>query len=135
MPKAVRRRDTTRNRPTPIATARISTILGMEGICSANTVRSGSAMVMITPSAKQMITGKSNLRDLLICTPIPSPIGCIDIPAPKVNRLIPKIKRIDPNKNNTNTPLLTGAMVMLRSKTIAVIGKTEDRDSAIFSLN
>ena len=45
-----------------------------------------------------------NLFDLLICTPIPSPRGCMDMPDPMVNRLIPKIRKTVPKMNNTRMP-------------------------------
>ena len=49
MEKTVFRSANTRKQPTPIATVKISVRFGMDGICSARTVRSGSASVMITP--------------------------------------------------------------------------------------
>ena len=52
-----RSRAITRNSPTPAATVRISTWLGMAGTCWASTVRSGSAMVMSMPRAKAMSRG------------------------------------------------------------------------------
>ena len=93
---------TIRKMPTPMATAKISTRLGMEGICRANTCRSGSAMVMITPSRKQANRGSRLFLDLCSCTPMPTPKGCMDVLEPMVNRAIPKISNMVPKRKRSS---------------------------------
>jgi hypothetical protein len=48
---------------------------------------------------------------------------------PMVNMLIPAIIKIEPNKNITITPGKIGAREIVRTKTIAQIGKTDESDS------
>ena len=50
--QTVRKTETTKNKPTPMATVQISTALGMLGTCVAKTVRSGSATVTKMPTRK-----------------------------------------------------------------------------------
>ena len=121
--------------PTPPATAKTITILGIAGTCSASTCRSGSAIVIMTPKTKLNKMGQITFLNLLISIPMPSPMGVMARSAPNVNTPMPKIKRTAPNRNNTNVPAETGAMVMLKTSTIAVIGSTEARDSNIFSFS
>ena len=118
-----------RNAPTPSATHKISTKLGMDGTCSANTCKSGSATVMIMPSAKQISTGSKIFLDLLSWEPMPSPMGSMDISEPMVNRLIPTISIIVPNKNITRMPGYIGTREILSTKTMAKIGNTDFKDS------
>ena len=123
----------TRKKPTPTATARIKVMLGTEGNCSASTCRSGSATVTTTPSTKHISRGTPTRLALLICTPMPSPIGIMDMSTPRVNSPIPKTSSSAPNRNSTMVPGVSGATVMLMISTMAVMGSTDDRDSCIFS--
>lgn len=124
---------TTRKKPTPMATARIRVMLSTEGSCSASTCRSGSAMVTTTPRTKQTSSGSSTRLVLLICTPMPSPMGVMDMSTPRENSPMPNTRSIAPNRNKTMVPGVSGAMVTLMASTMAVMGRTEASDSLIFS--
>ena len=123
----------TRNAPTPAATVRMRTVLGMASTCWARTVRSGSATVMMTPSTKAAARGTAIWRERLMYTPMPLPIGVMDRSTPRVNTPRPTIRSTAPKRNSTSVPGVRGTAVMLRSSTMAVMGRTEDRDSRIFS--
>ena len=123
------------NVPTPNATARINTMFGMAGTCSARTTRSGSANVMMMPKINPMISGSANRFDLLSSIPIPSPMGVMATSAPNVNKPMPTTNKIAPNRNNTKVPGVIGVKVILNISTIAVIGRTDASDSKIFSIN
>ena len=116
---------TTRNRPTPAATHRMRVRLGTPGICSASTVRSGSAMVMSTPSTKQHARDRGSRRLLFICTPMPAPSGSMDMPEPRVNRLMPPTSKRQPNKNSTMSPASMGQTVTDNASTMPAMGSTE----------
>ena len=133
MLKIMRTWATTRKKPTPTATARIRVMLGTEGSCSASTCRSGSAMVMTTPRIKHTSRGRAIRRLLLISTPMPSPMGIMDMSTPRVNSPMPRISRMAPNTNMIMAPSVSGAMVTLMTSTMAVMGSTDARDSRIFS--
>ena len=80
--KRMRSSATTKNSPTPTATVRINTGLGMEGTWLANTVRSGSAIVTTAPIAKQSRATSQSFLDFVMPTPMPSPIGIMAISTP-----------------------------------------------------
>ena len=124
---------TTRKKPTPTATTKIRVMLGTEGNCSASTCRSGSAMVTTKPSTKQTTSGITTRRALLICTPMPSPMGIMDMSTPRVNSPIPTTNSTAPKRNSTMVPGVKGATVILMISTMAVMGSTEAKDSLIFS--
>ena len=67
--------------------------------------------------------------------PISVPMGVIDTSTPRVNKPMPKISRMAPKIKEIRTPLGTGANVKLSTKTIRVMGKTEDTVSLIFSVS
>lgn len=123
--------ESAKNIPTPIATDKMRTMLGIDGTCSARTCKSGSAMVINAPKIKQTTSGIIIFLHLLICIPIPSPKGCIDISEPIVKRLIPANKRRVPKINRTRIPVSNGEIEMLSKITIAAIGRTEEMDSLI----
>ena len=85
------------------------------------------------PSVKQMISGGTSRFDLLISTPIPSPIGIIDMSTPTVNRPMPSMSIRAPNKNITIVPALSGAIETLSSSTTPEMGSTDAKASRIFS--
>ena len=91
-------------------------------------------MVINAPRIKLTITAARNFLDLLICTPMPSPKGCMDMPEPMVNRLIPRIKKTVPNMNSTKIPESIDARLTLKIKTIAAMGNTDLADSPIAPL-
>ena len=70
MPNLVRSIDITKNSPTPAATVMIMTISGTAGTCRANTCRSGSAIVTVTPIKKQISAIKHRLFELPSLRPI-----------------------------------------------------------------
>ena len=131
MPFRVLIMERARNMPTPTATDKIRTRLGIEGTCSARTCKSGSAIVIKAPRTKHTTRGIIMLFDLLICTPIPSPKGCMDISEPIVKRLMPANKSSVPKMNNTRMPASKGDIEMLNKTTIAAMGSTEEMDSFI----
>ena len=109
--------------PTPKLIVRIRVVVGILGICSASTLRSGSATVIIIPIKR--ITPRIIPIFLLFIRALPSfsPIIIIERSAPNVNKLIPIIR---------NTELIMNDVIMLLSKlnnraiieTIKHIGKT-----------
>ena len=67
--------------------------------------------------------------------PIPSPSGIIDISAPSWKKPIPIISIIAPTRNMAIVPISIGTRKILSTKTIAVIGRTADRASCVFSFS
>ena len=133
--KRVRSMARTRKKPTPAATVRIRTRSGMAGTCRARTVRSGSATVTITPMAKKTRTTRAMFRVRVSREPMASPMGIIAISAPREKRPIPTISSTAPARKRSSVPMGIGIRVALRTRTMAVMGKTEERDSRIFSLS
>ena len=62
-----------------------------------------------------------------------SPIGVIEVSAPRVKSPIPTIIIIAPIRNARNIDDGTGINVARRNNTIKVTGRTDDSDSFIFS--
>lgn len=85
----------TKNIPTPNP-MKIFNIQGLieEDNKSPKTVKSGSAIVIIKPSKKEIITMKNIDCFLVMLEPIYWPTLVIDISLPKENIAIPKIKKI-----------------------------------------
>ena len=110
-------------------------MLGTAGICSARTWRSGSATVISAPSTKHSSTGSAICFERLRDTPMPWPMGVIDMSTPRVNTPMPPISSRAPKRKRTMAPGSSGAMVMDSRNTMAVMGRTEDRDSLIFSMS
>ena len=71
-----------RKTPTPTATVQMSTLFGIDATWFASTCRSGSAMVMIVPSANATSTTSSTFSRFASVLPTPSPSGVMDISAP-----------------------------------------------------
>ena len=92
-------------------------------------------MVIMTPKIKLIRMGQMTFWDLLISMPMPSPMGVMARSAPRVKTPIPKIRRRAPNKKSTSVPAATGATVMLKTSTMAVMGRTDASDSKVFSLS
>ena len=119
----------TKKMPTPSATVPISAALGIFGTWLASTCRSGSEMVMMTPSKKLTNTIIQTFRDFVIQLPTFVPIGVIAVSAPRVKKAIPAISRTAPIKKETSMLLGIGATVKQSSSTMMVIGSTDARDS------
>ena len=66
---------------------------------------------------------------------MPLPMGVMDMSTPRVNTPTPTISSRDPKRNSTSAPVVRGTMDTLSSSTMAVMGRTEDRDSLIFSMS
>ena len=107
----------------------------MLGIRVANTCKSGSAMVMITPMVKLTRATKRNLRGLVMVAPMSSPIFIMDISAPMVNSPMPNISRTAPKRNSISVPTGIGEMITLNKNTMMVIGNTEYRASYVVSFS
>jgi len=63
------------------------------------------------------------------CAPIPSPIGVMDTSVPSEKNAMPTISSTAPARNRTSVPTGIGVIVILSTRTISVIGSTEDRAS------
>ena len=101
MLNSIRRSATTRNTPTPQATARINVRFGTAGTCCASTCRSGSDIVIIKPSKKDSATTTHSFLDCVIAVPTRSPIGDIASSAPSVKNTIPAISNIPPIRKHS----------------------------------
>ena len=62
-------------------------------------------------------------------------MGVMDISTPRVKKPMPPMSKMAPNRNRTNVPGSRGAMEMERRNTMAVMGRTEERDSLFFSFS
>ena len=123
-----------RNSPTPTETVTIRTVVSISGTFLASTCKSGSAMVMITPSTKLRIRITPSFFERVICAPMWVPICVMDRSDPTVNSPMPRMIMTDPIKNDSIRPLLTGIRNRHSAATISVIGSTEAMDSRIFSI-
>ena len=110
-------------------------MFGTAGTCSARTCRSGSATVISAPRTKHSRIGRAIPFAFPRDAPIPCPIGVMERSTPSVNIPIPMIRRNAPKEKRTITPGANGAIVTLSSSTMAVMGRTENRDSLIFSMS
>ena len=135
MENSIRRRAITRKAPTPQATDRISVILGTAGTWPARTWRSGSEMVTINPrrNANATITGRFRL--LVRQVPMRSPMGVMDISAPRVRNIMPTRISTAPMRKHRRTLGEMGAMVKQRSRTMPMMGNTAWAASFHFSFN
>ena len=129
MPSRIRSRAMTRNTPTPRATDQMMTLFSMAGTWLARTCRSGSATVMITPIRKLMATMTHTFLERVISLPTASPRGIMDISEPRENSPMPTISRRLPTRKAIMALLDTGVTVKHSSRTMAVMGSTEVRDS------
>lgn len=125
----------TRKIPTPSATAPIITGLDILGTWFARTCRSGSEIVIRTPSKKLTKTIIHSLRDLVMHAPTLFPIGVIAVSAPRVKNAIPTISIAAPKAKDTSILFGMGVIVKHSIKTISVIGSTEDIASFSLSYN
>ncbi|MPN55676.1 hypothetical protein SDC9_203360 [bioreactor metagenome] len=80
----------------------------MEGTWPARTVRSGSATVIMNPIMKLIIISNHSFLDFVSSAPILSPMGIIDMSAPRVKSPIPKINITAPITKSINKPLGIG---------------------------
>jgi len=92
-------------------------------------------MVMINPMTKQAKTISGSFLDFARWAPAFSPIIIMDISTPSVKKPIPTVKRVAPTRNSISGSRGMGVMVMHRINTIHVTGRTDDKDSTIFSFN
>ena len=126
---------TIRNNPTPIPTVKINTVLLItSATCEANTVKSGSATVISTPITKQTDSRSRRFFDFVNPEPTCSPIGVIEISAPKLNKPIPKIRNREETKNIINSRIVKfNNGVKFNNRTISETGKTDTRAYFNFS--
>ena len=122
----------TRKIPTPTATARISVMFGTEGTCVASTCKSGSEMVITTPNRKDNTTISRIFLLWVILAPTFSPMGVMDISAPRVKNIIPAMTITAPTRKHSRILEVMGAMVKLNTITIPTTGRTAFKDSANF---
>ncbi len=108
---------------------------GTPFICSANTIRSGSATLIKIPIIK-VETMMSN-KFLLFTNdePICSPIGIKETSTPKLNKVIPNIMNNALTKNKARLQNGMDAMVICKRKTRMMIGMTEKEDSFSFAMS
>lgn len=109
--------------PTPRLIVSIRVVVGMLGICSASTLKSGSATVIMIPIKR--ITPSIIPIFLLLIRELPSfsPIIIMERSAPNVNRLIPIIRNMELIINEVIT-LLSRLNIEDIIVTIIHIGKT-----------
>ena len=125
--KRVRSMAIIRKKPTPKATVKIRTWSGMAGTCRARTVRSGSAMVTMTPMAKKTSITSPIRRVRVRREPRASPRGIMAISAPNENSPIPTISSTAPARKSRKVPMGMGMRTTLSTRTMAVMGSTEAR--------
>ena len=124
-----------RKTPTPTAIVQMSTLFGIDATWFASTCRSGSAMVMIVPSANATSTTRMTFSRFASVLPTPSPSGVMDISAPSWKNPMPTISSTAPVRNSASVPISIGTSVTLSTSTIRVMGSTLERDSLTFSFS
>ena len=92
-------------------------------------------MVMTAPMIKQARAIRGRRPDEVSFAPTRSPMGIMAMSAPRVKKPIPTIRKAAPARNNIRGSSGMGVIVMQRSSTIQVTGRTQERDSEIFSFN
>ena len=129
--------DKTKNKPTPTPMDRISVHFPITPLsCPANTDKSGSAMVINRPMAKQTPSNSLTLPERVSAEPACSPMGVMAISAPKLNRPIPKISKTEQIENTVSSVALSSIQPISRSRrTMADTGKTDRSASFIFMYN
>ena len=110
-------------------------IFGMDGTSVANTCKSGSEMVIMTPSKNERHTIKRMFLLLVILAPTFSPIMVMDISAPRVKNIIPKITISAPIRKLSNTLGVNGVIEKHNTNTIRIIGTTATTASINLLLN
>jgi hypothetical protein len=78
---------------------------------------------------------RTKLEVLVSWAPTPSPMGIMDISAPRVKKPIPIIRSAAPARNIRIVPAGMGTRITLAISTIAVMGSTDEKASIIFSFN
>lgn len=125
---------TTRKTPTPMPTATISVHGSTSPLTSsARICRSGSAIVMMSPSRKLTSAMSHIFFDAVRRAPILLPMGSIAISAPMLNSPIPTTSANTPMTNSTTVLTDSGVNATLTSSTMSAIGSTDFRLSIIFS--
>ena len=71
--------------------------------------------------------------DWVIFAPTFSPMGVMEISAPREKNIMPTMTSTAPNKKLSKMPGDIGAMVKLRHRTMTMMGTTAERASDIFS--
>ena len=131
----IRTKASAKKTPTPRATITINRTFGIVCcICSARTIKSGSAIVIINPIATVTPINIQIFFFLVTNCPICSPIFIIEESAPRLKKLNPKISIIAPIKKANIVQPETGK-IQHNIKTTIVIGTTAIKDSFIFSSN
>ena len=85
------------------------------------------------PTTRLIRAINQSLRDLVIAEPTSLPIGVMARSVPKVKSPMPTTSIIAPMIKESKISVGTGTSVEHSTKTIAVIGKTDERDSFSFS--
>ena len=124
-----------RNSPTPTETVTISTVLSIAGTFVASTCKSGSAIVMATPSRKLTARMNQSFLDFVIFAPMRFPMRDMESSAPSVNSPMPRIRSPEPSRNESISPTSTRTSARHSTATIAVTGKTDAAASFSFSAN
>jgi hypothetical protein len=121
-----------KNNPTPNPTVFIKISLDIEGTCVDKTLKSGSAIVIINPIIKLNNRMKEIFLFFVRLFPILEPISIIDMSAPILNNVIPKINKTDPIKN-AGIKLINEASkkITLIINTMIVIGIIDFTDEYI----
>ena len=124
---------TTRNSPTPAATITIRVMLGMPGTCSASTCKSGSDMVIITPTKKEISSTTHSFLLRVMAAPTSSPMGVMASSVPKVNSPVPIISMAAPTKKPSMVLSGAGTSTKHSANTMTAMGKTDESASFHFS--
>ena len=132
---SIRSRASTKNAPTPTATDKIRTMLGTAGTCPAKTCRSGSEMVTINPSRKEIRIIIHTLRLFVMQEPTRPPMGVMDISAPRVKNIIPTRISTAPIRKHSRMLGEIGAMEKHSASTMQMMGRTAFVASCHFSAN
>lgn len=135
MEKSIRKSAITRKEPTPPATERISTTLGTAGTWPASTCRSGSEIVTINPSKKATKIMMARFRLPVRLDPTRSPMGVMEISAPRVKNIIPARISTAPIRKHKRILGETGAIEKHSASTIQIMGRTAWRASCHFLIN
>ena len=123
----------TRKSPTPADTAPIMTPFGMFGTCCASTCRSGSEIVIITPTRRLTRIIIHSFLERETDEPMCSPMGVIARSVPSVNRPIPSMSIIVPITKDISMLFGTGIIVKHKMKSMTATGRTDLKASLSFS--
>ena len=112
---------------------RISSILGIACTCRASTCKSGSEMVISTPSTKPRVRISGRFLVFVIRAPTCSPMGVMATSAPTEKNIMPTTSKTAPVKKLSSIPLGIGATVRLSASKSTTMGSTAEMASRIFS--